>query len=269
MDFRPVLLICFSVVLLIATRPGNAQILNADRFGQRAQSAGTLQGEVDFGFNIAKEKETILKLNNSGDFSVRLENTLFVLANEVEFLRTAGENFLNGGFIHFRNRNLLLKFWNPELFLQYQWIGVRGLENRALAGSNLRLRIMQDKNGNLFWAIGVMYEFERWSYSAVDPPKQPANKSPVNFERIKWTSYLSFSRKFNPTISLSLITYYQCKLDDLLFDPRISVSTELNFGISDLFAFSVKYSSFYDSKPSVPIDKFFFSMTNSLSFHFK
>lgn len=38
--------------------------------------------------------------------------------------------------------------------------------------------------------------------------------------------------------------------------------------ISRFLNFIIKYSSFYDSHPSVPIDKFFFNLDNSLAINF-
>lgn len=260
--------VMISVIVLFSYHDLIGQILNADAFGRRSAAKGALQGEIGFGFNLDKEQDFIVEIDNHTDISYRFEKHLLILADRIKFLRSGSESFLNSGFVHFRSRNFLQKKLAPEFFLQYQWDAVRGLKNRALSGSNMRLRLRADSLMNVHVALGLMYEFERWSFTAVPPENRPPDATPIELNRLKINSYLSFSRRVTDNFLINFISYFQTKPDENWDLPRLSISSELKFNIGRHFNFQVTYSSFYDSGPPVPIDKFYFSVGNQFSIHF-
>lgn len=268
MNLKYKITICLTVSLFLIPCRSFSQILNADAFGKRKQMGKALQGEIELGLDLDKEQEIILDFNNATDISYYFNNNLIILADHFELLKSGSQSFLNSGFVHLRFRRIAGEKIGPEFFLQYQWDAVRGLDNRALSGSNLRYRVKQDSLTAIYFGLGMMFEFERWSFAAVPVNKRPADTAAVDFQRVKLNSYLSISQQVTPDFFINFISYFQTKPDEDVLLPRISVSTELSFQISRRLSFNVGYSSFYDARPSVPIDKFYFSMGNKLSINF-
>jgi hypothetical protein len=239
-------------------------IIDRDNLAADSLSRQKLSAFIGFGVNINKQKTTVLDLNQNSDIGyLFLDHALYFISN-IKIVASGPEDLVNSGHLHLRYRFQKNKVVQPELFGQYQWEGARGLEERILSGANMRLRFQHDSLGSAYFGLGLMYEHERWNYSAVDDELLPPQLTDVIIDRPRLNSYLKISRSISPSAGFSVIGFVQASPDEDIKYPRIASSARLQLKITDKVDFAVSFSNIFDLKPVVPIDKHFFSLGNSL-----
>lgn len=254
-------LVCF-------TPQSQAQILNADRYGDGVDSSKTFRGIFDIGFTLQKQTNLLFSLRTRLDLSYYHKKSLWVLIGNFKLFRSGSTNILNGGFAHARVRFAKDHWIHPECFAQYQQDGILGMENRILGGANLRFIIKEYDKGRLHYGLGAMYEFERWNYSGVPSSIVIPDRSPVDRHYIKLNTYFSITQEFFKIVHLQLTLYYQARPDRFIINPRIALNGNLTIKFSKHISFSVRYNVFYDALPVVPIEPLYFSFVNQLRFEF-
>lgn len=254
------------LVFILLSIHSFSQVLIIDRDNLSADSLSrqNLSAFIGFGFNINKQKTTVLDLNQNSDIGyLFLDHALYFISN-IKIVASGANELVNSGHLHLRYRSQRNKILQPEVFGQYQWEGARGLEERILSGVNGRLRLQHDTLGSIYFGLGLMYEHERWNYSAVDTELLPAETPNVIVDRPRINSYLKISRSISPSAGFSVVGYVQASPDEDIKYPRIASSARLQLKITNKVEFSVNFNNIYDLKPVVPIDKHFFSLGNSL-----
>jgi hypothetical protein len=252
---------------LICLGSVDAQILNADGFGRPVDSTHFISGTVDFGMTLNKQSNLILSFDGRADVSYWHLNNVLISTNNYQLFRTGSLNLVNGGFSHLRFRMRQNKILQPEFFAQYQLDNIRGMKERLLAGSNLRIRIKEGVNTSLFFGIGAMYEYEKWDYSGIRPDATPRTDT-VRNQFIKMNTYLSYRQKINDFANFNVIFYFQTRPDSYFKVPRISSDARLSFKINKFISYAVSYNIFFDAAPPVPIFKWYYSVVNRLIFTF-
>ena len=260
----------FFTLLIISSAIFNcsSQILNADSYGSKVDSTHHFKGLIDFSFTIQKQVDIILAFGSNADFSYYYKHSLFVVTGNFNLIRSGNQDLLNSGFAHTRIRFRKDNWVHPELFVQYQLDGVRGMEQRVLGGGNLRFILKEYKKGHLHLGLGVMYEYERWNYTAVPSTVLILDNTPVQNHYFKMNLYLSYTQKIKEIAYFQMATFFQARPDSYFVYPRLSVNGMITFNFTKHIHFSIRYDVFYDALPVVPIDNLYFSISNKLSFTF-
>ena len=243
-----------------------SQVLIIDRDNLTTDSTSTraLSAFIGFGFNINKQKTTVLDLNQSSDIGYLISDHALYFISNVKLVASGANDLVNSGHLHLRYRWQRNKIVQPEIFGQYQWEGARGMEKRILTGSNLRVRILKDTTGSAYLGVGIMHEHERWNYSAVDDEFLPASVEDIVINRPRINSYLKVTKRISPSAGFSVIGFVQAEPNENITLPRIASSATLQLKVTNKIEFSVNFNNIYDLNPVVPIDKHFFSLGNSL-----
>jgi hypothetical protein len=107
-----------------------------------------------------------------------------------------------------------------------------------------------------------MYEAEKWDFIAVDSSKIPADAAPVIKKLVKLNSYIRFNWKLNDNNDIICNIFLQTRPDR--FKPRIAPHAQWNIKAGKHIDFSVSFTGLYDTSPVVPIDKFYFSLSDGI-----
>lgn len=238
-----------------------AQILHADGFGRPVDSTHHFKGALDAGMSINKQNSVIVSFDAKGDLSYWHLNNVLICTNAYALFSTGSKSLINGGFSHLRYRMHIHKKLQPEFFAQYQLDNIRGMKERLLTGSNLRYKIVENKNAAIFASLGAMYEFEKWDYSGIRPDATPKPDT-IRNHFIKLNSYVSYRQKFNENVNMNLIFYFQSRPDSYFIVPRVSAEAHFNFKVSKHIALVLHANLFYDAAPPVPIYKLYYTFIN-------
>jgi len=246
----------------------SAQVLNAEAFKSQEAITDSLRGQFSFGFTVDKQRSIIYSAYTDADMSFRIQNKSLLTASRLRVSGTSEEMFLNGGFVHLRLRDNTGKELLLEEYLQYQWDGVRGLKHRFIAGANLRQRLVQDTTTTLYAGFGLFYEYENWGFNAVAAEDRPPMLNDKANNLWKFNTYLRFSQRFGENARFSSVFYYQALPEYFFTSFRLAGTFQLAFRINRNLDFNLNYEGIYDSRPVVPIDNFFFNISNQFVWKF-
>lgn len=255
------------IPFLLTAFIGNTQIINIDK----ADTADYVsKPKLNFNFNtgmeIDKQKTTLYDATTTAELMLQKNKELFLFSSSYRFTYNGPDDILNAGYFHLRYRHNYKNILQPETFIQYQWDNKRGLESRVVAGANLRYNFFKGDKINFNAGLGLMYETERWNYEGVDSSKLPVNQTPITTKLIKINSYVRLDWKPNDHNEISFNIFIQTKPD--VFKPRIAPHVQWDIGAGKHIGFSISYSGIYDANPVVPIDHFYYSLSNSFFFKF-
>jgi hypothetical protein len=249
-------------LLLLLSNPSFAQILNAEAFQSQNEPLEKWRGQTAFGINLDKQQALVYSVFTDIDAALRIKNKSLLTASRVRVTGTGDDLLLNGGFMHLRLRDNTGKLLLLEHYTQYQWDGVRGLKNRYLLGTNVRQLLQRDSLGSLYAGFGAFYEFEQWGYGAVPRERRPLVLDDRNINLLKFNAYIRFFRKIAPNLRIGTTFYYQARPEYFFNDYRLAGNLEFVFMVSKNLEFRLNYDGIYDTQPVVPIDKFYFTLSN-------
>lgn len=252
---------------LLAAGLSQGQILNIDRTDTSDYTRrGKINLQLNSGLEIDKQNTTLYDATNVVETMWQQNRELFILAGSYRFTYNGPDDILNAGYIHLRYRHGYKNRLQPEPFVQYQWDNKRGILERFLYGANLRYHLQKGNNFDFNAGAGPMYEREKWNYAGVDSSKIPANPTTVSTELLKINSYLRFDWKPNDHNDIAFTLFVQTRPDR--FRPRVAPHIQWDIKAGKHFGFSISYSGLYDAAPVVPIDRFYYSLSNSLFLDF-
>lgn len=252
-----------TMILSVLSLPGFCQILNIDRSDTSGYSHKT-QHSLNFsiGMEVDKQQHTLWDATNTAEMMLQKMKELLILSASYRFTYNGPDDILNAGFVHLRFRHNYKNRLQPESFLQYQWDNKRGLLHRSLAGMNLRYNLQKNSNWDVNAAVGLMYEAEQWGYAGVDSAKLPANTTPITNHFLKLNSYIRFNWKTSENSDLALSIFLQTR--PTFFRPRIAPGLIWNINAGKHVGFSINFAGIYDQSPVVPINRFYYSLSNSI-----
>jgi hypothetical protein len=240
-----------------------AQIVNVDKTDTADYTHHPRHSFVlSSGLEIDKQKTTLYDATNTLEAMWQQYKELFILAGSYRFTYNGPDDILNAGYIHLRYRHGYKNKIQPEPFVQYQWDNKRGLEHRFISGANVRYNFWRGDRFNFNAGLGLMYENEKWNYAGVDSSKLPASLQPVTTELGKINSYIRFDWKSGDNNDVTFHVFLQTRPDS--FKPRIAPHVQWVVKAGKHIDFSIAFSGFYDTAPIVPLDKFYYSLSNSI-----
>jgi hypothetical protein len=241
----------------------HGQILNIDKTDTTDYvHHAKFDGSLNTGLEIDRQRTVLYDATNTAEAMLQHYKELFILAASYRFTYNGPDDILNAGFIHLRYRHAYKNKFQPEPFLQYQWDNKRGIEHRMLAGANLRYNISKGQRFEFNCGLGLMYEEEKWDYVGVDSLKIPVDPAPITNHLTKISSYLRFTWDPNSNNNITFNVFLQTRPDR--FKPRIAPHAQWNVKVGKHVDLSISFTGLYDTAPVVPIEQFYFSLSNGI-----
>jgi hypothetical protein len=246
-----------------------AQILNIDR----AVIDDTVFHKFAFVSSLSissdKQKKNVLDLGSNIEVDRFFKNNyvlLGIIRNDAVF---SGKTAIqNEGQFHLRFRDMDKRKYSLEEFVQYQWNGAWGLEYRNLAGVNFRMKFLEKRKADLYAALGVFHEWEKWNWNGVKDQDVPVNATDRFSTKFRFNNYFKYSVKLSDIVDVSAITYVQFPLSGKFFQPRWYVDANLYLAASKHINFVVHWDHISDRARVVPIDDFYYSFSTGIQMNF-
>ena len=242
----------------------HAQILTVDRENGQDSIARKQLFSWNVSFSSDKQKKNLLELTNVAEYDRFFKNDQVLIALVNTDASFNGKAILeNNGYFQMRLRDNDKKRVAPDYFVQYQWNGIWGMQNRALAGCNARFKFWDDKTDDLFMSIGAFYEYEKWN------PNLSSYAFGGGSTDIVYRSIprLNFSAKtavqLKKGIDFSALTFVQFPMNDAFAhfkQPRWFLDMNLNFEISKHLSMVLHYDQNIDYYRPLPIDLYFYNL---------
>ena len=129
------------MIFLILTGNVISQVLNIDRKIESDTIFRRVRANINFTFSNDKQKKNLIVFSNVSEIDYFLKKKyLFVFLTKTELAFTGLTALKNNGFFQLRFRDNDSRKISPDLYVQYQWNGVQGMERRSLVGINARMR---------------------------------------------------------------------------------------------------------------------------------
>lgn len=179
------------------------------------------------------------QLGINGNISFKIDKSEFIIITRAQYSWANQNEFSNDALIHLRNSNKLIGALSWESFTQYNFNRILLINNRALLGSGLRLKVFNREKVKLFLGSSIMYEYEDMQLAADDThPRQ------THFFR--WSNYIAGRFYIKDDISFVTTNYYQPKINQFN-DLRFLSENSLQIGVSDHLQLLINYRMRYDS----------------------
>jgi hypothetical protein len=244
-----------------------AQVINADRnVTTDSLHPNRPKGLLSFSASADKQRRNLVDVSSSADFSFFLPKRIVAVFLAKNDLTTNGSELVqNAGMLHLRFRDNDSRTIYPELFTQFQWNGVLGMEGRFLIGGNARWKFIHESEHDLFFGLGMMSETEKWNNNGVPAERLSADLPPsILVQRLRLNQYVKWAWRISPKTDFVFFNFLQAPSDSPL-QPRLASHLELNFTPSSFLGFSVVLDSMYDTRPVVPIDRFYYSLKGAIN----
>ena len=162
----------------------------------------------------------------------------------------------NKGFMHLRTTKSMLKNYQMEVFMQYEFNEFIRLNDRYLIGMGLRISFQRSKLTNTYLGMGFMYEEETYN-TEIENEKS----------LLRSTNYIKNNFILSSNIELNNTAYFQIASDDFN-DYRILYDGELEFNVNDSFSFTTSLNYRYDNDPHADMGSSYIQISNGVSFNF-
>jgi hypothetical protein len=255
------LLSCF-VYILCATLYG--QILNVDRQKIKDTVFKRNRFYLNFGFKLDRQRQNLIQFNSQGenDFFFKKEKLIWITLAQTNASFNGASILENNGYFQMRLRDNDSRRVYPDYFIQYQWNGVLGLQNRALAGCNVRFRFREKKKDDLYAGIGLFYEYEKWNpfMTSFAFSQDSADIVYRAIPRLNVTAKAAIQLKEG--IDLSGSTFIQFPLNEQFtnfINPRWFIDIKLYCEITKHVAVVINYDHNFDTYRPLPIDIYYYN----------
>jgi hypothetical protein len=245
-----------------------SQVLHTENFNVILDTSKVFKGNFVPSFRFRNVKEDFIEIENTADISLRIKNHGFTVANKIEYSIFGKESLMSGGFIYLEYMNLQSKKIAFEPFYQMHWQEIRGLKLKHAGGANFRWRAVVNKNTGLFIGVGSLYEFEKWVYTGVPDNLLPPNPLPIEVQRFRGNTYISFKQKLGSSFDFDASVYYQPTYSNPFTNYRLAGSFELTYNVNKYLGIRYLYQNIYDSSPLVPITKMFHDVNFGVTLSF-
>lgn len=242
----------------------SAQVVNTEKLRNQFHQGWEGQIDVTAGFNKNKAGETF-RLSGRGRVDYGKGKNLwmlfgasrFIQFREVDVPEKPATELANNHFAHLRYNRRTGRGITWEAFTQYQSNRVQATRLRMLTGGGPRFRLIQNDSATLFLGTLGMYEYEETS-------EEPEG---IIHRDFRLSAYISGSWQLKEFLNLSLITYYQPRID-LWSDYRISGEASLEVALSDHWRFTTFFQLIYDAAPPAGVSPTVIRLSNGLGITF-
>lgn len=267
-----------SSLLLIACRPlliipailhfysAKAQILNVD---SELQDSLTKKRYllVSGSFSHDKQKRSI---NDAECYIELLQKTknryAGVFVGQLNTVLSGKEIVQNEGYFQLRYRDLDTRKTSMEAYIQYQWNGLWGMQERKLAGMNVRQKVLDKKSGDFYLGLGGFYEMETWNYKGVEDTSRFRGAPAIQQNRMRLNSYVKVAKKLFRNCDVIAESFIQANAFSLANNPSVRwfLLGRINYNLTEKVQLSFNYDHIYNQSPPVPVKKLY----AGYAFHF-
>ena len=256
-------------ISLIQLKQSNAQILNVDREIGGDTSRKSLNGSIITTFSSDKLKGSLIDISNKSEIDKHFKNNYILVGqfnNDLTILKK--EILQNEGYFHLRFRDNDKRKYSIEGFIQYQWNGTLGMEHRKVIGSNLRIKLYDKENKDLYYGVGIFHENEKWNFTAIDSSLPIFSKTKQLRKIYRLNNYWKFAYKLNELIDLTFLSYIQFPINSSFFNVRWYLESNANFKFSNRLNFVLHWDHTIDKYRVVPISEFYYSASIGIQMSF-
>ncbi len=256
---KTISIVLFFIPLFIWT-----QILNIDRENGQDSIKKNFKGSFIFNFSGDKQRRNVIEFTNTSEMDLFVKkNRVFIFVGQTDLIMNGSSLLENNGFFQLRFRDNDTRKIHPDLFTQYQWNGIQGMEYRGLGGMNLRMRWLEKKRSDLYTSIGVFYENEKWNpnLKSFGYKANMTSLDVVYRELVRLNLSAKFALKLGKKIDFSGITFIQFPFNEHFTDPRWFFDSNLNFEVNKNLSFIVHYDHNLDNYRPLPIDNYYYNLT--------
>lgn len=246
-----------ALILLSVFSTGTAQV-NTETLRSGIEEEG-FSATTNFSFGLSEGNVRFFNLLGNARIDYHKQNNRSFAVVQYSRGVQNGELFRNAGFLALRNTYYLRPPVGWEVFLQQQFDEFIRLRDRKVAGTGIRLKLINHENEELdrklhfFLGIGGMYEYE--DINAVIPEQTSLIRS---------TNYISLHWIASKRVSLSAVTYFQVALTDFS-DYRNLLEGSLEVKLTETVAMTVGINHRYDSRPPAEVKPYDIQIRNGLS----
>jgi hypothetical protein len=231
-------------VSVVGENSTKAQILNVERFQSQINDTIPHFTELGFNTNISHIENTLVTITARSFSFYKTRPANLLLLSSLRLIYLDRSSVVSNGYVHLRSTFSPNNRLHPEVFLQYQFDAIRGLNRRELQGSDVRITLVNNKVLSLDISSGFMHEFEWWKKDGLDKRKH----------FLKSTSSILAALPLSKSFTFHTTGYYQFSFTRLN-SPRIIADSRLTWKITQSILLSATNNFFFDAKPIIPIDK--------------
>ncbi|MFN5912592.1 MAG: DUF481 domain-containing protein [Bacteroidota bacterium] len=243
----------FLVFMPLLTFQVHAQIVNIENKRIYDDTSGW-SGAVDASFSAVRNKDLLL----TGSFRPRVQFKsryhYGLLITDWVYSKGADRVFANSGMIHLRyayrmgrhDDHTRISPWKWESYAQVQYNQLLDQRLRALGGTGLRWKAIDQKGVRLFAGTSFFYEHEELQSTG------------ELIKDVRWNSYISCFIDPGTSWNFTATTYVQ-PVVNYFSDFRILGQYALTFQFLKRIDFRLEYNTFYDTRPPSGVREWVFS----------
>ncbi len=227
------------VIALILVLNINAQV-NTEKYRTPEEAKG-LSGYIELNGTIKTGNADKTEAGIDGRIDWKSTNTSTFAVFESDYEWVDGKRSSDEGLIHLRHVQKLIDELSFEAFAQINYDTKILIKNRELAGVGFRYNLFDFEKSDI--AFGSAYMFEHENY---DLPENATHPAVVNVHR--WSNYISYYLKFNTSVTLGGVIYYQPKFSSFS-DYRLLNENSFTVGLTKVLSLSINFKIRHDSIP--------------------
>lgn len=251
------------ILLFVIFLPNNlrSQVLNVDREGSENEINKKWMYSTDLSLSSDKNKLNLLDISSKIEIVNFLKNDYMFIGMLDYNLTVNGNDIIqNEGYAQIRFRDNDKRIISDEAYVQYQWNGTLGMEYRKLIGSNIRFKILEKSDIDLYTGTGVFYEMERWNYGGINDIDVSLFPNSVGRNIFRLNHYWKGAYKINENIDFSGVSYFQLPINSEMSNLRWYFDFNTNVKMTKNSSFIIHYDGTYDNYRLVPIAKYYYSL---------
>ena len=259
------------VFLIFFILTGNviSQVLNIDREIESDTIFRRVRANFNFTFSNDKQKENLLDFSNVSEIDYFLKKKyLFVFLTKTELSFNGVTALENNGFFQLRFRDNDSRKISPDIFAQYQWNSVQGIESRSLAGINVRMRWLEKRKSDLYTGLGVFYEAEKWNPFLSAYAFPIGSQGIINRNIFRLNLAAKFALKIGENIDFVGASFVQFPINSHFTTPRWFFDSNLFFTVNKHLEFTIHYDHNLDSYRPLPIENYYYSVSTGINIKF-
>ncbi len=175
------------------------------------------------------------------------------------------KSFVNNRFAHLRYNRKISNLITWEAFTQTQHDEIQEIDQRILAGTGPRFRVVENDSVRLF--LGALYMFEYEQSDEFFTLQEMEFEKDATHRHHRLSAYVSFGWDVAGKFTVNHVTYFQPR-PDMLKDFRITTETTLNFQLTSVLQFKTYFQMVYDARPPNTVPRNMYMISNGLSVNF-
>ena len=214
------------------------------------ESEEGFSGSLFGAYELKRGNTDKTELDLGGRLQYDTKGTVTWVQGEMEKDKVRDIQTDDNSFLHLRHVHQIYNpSWALEAFTQYKTDKFKNLSDRVLLGGGFRYKLLDTGSYNkIFIGLGLYDEEVRYT-----PDPETGIQDPDE-NNLRINSYLSYKTKFNSTLELSLLSYYQPKSDDI-HDYMAAATAEMIVHLTKVVDLSYKLEYDYDSRPATDVKK--------------